>query len=85
VRIDSHVYAGYRVPPYYDSLLGKVIAYGATREEALGRARQALEEFIIEGVHTTIPFLREVLTHEDFVAGDVDTHFLEHFRSTTGS
>ena len=85
VRIDSHVYAGYRVPPYYDSLLGKVIAYGATREEALGRARQALEEFIIEGVHTTIPFLREVLTHRDFVAGDVDTHFVEHFRSSTGS
>jgi len=85
VRIDSHVYAGYRVPPYYDSLLGKVIAHGATRQEALGRARQALEEFIIEGVHTTIPFLRKVLTHDDFVAGNVDTHFLEHFRSTTGS
>ena len=85
IRIDSHVFAGYRVPPHYDSLLGKLIAYGATREEALGRAYQALEEFIIEGVHTTIPFLREVLRHPDFVSGEVDTHFLEHFRSATGT
>jgi len=80
IRIDSHVYAGYSVPPYYDSLLGKLIAYGSTREEALGRAYQALEEFIIEGVKTTIPFLREVLRHPDFVAGDFDTHFLERMR-----
>jgi len=80
IRIDTHVYAGYSVPPYYDSLLGKLIAYGSTREEALGRAYQALEEFIIEGVKTTIPFLREVLRHPDFVAGDFDTHFLERWR-----
>jgi acetyl-CoA carboxylase biotin carboxylase subunit len=80
IRIDTHVYAGYSVPPYYDSLLGKLIAYGSTREEALGRAYQALEEFIIEGVKTTIPFLREVLRHPDFVAGAVDTHFLERMR-----
>ena len=85
IRIDSHVFAGYRVPPYYDSLLGKLIAYGATREEALGRAYQALDEFIIEGVHTTIPFLREVLRHPDFVRGEVDTHVLEHFRTSTGT
>ncbi|HSM08013.1 MAG TPA: acetyl-CoA carboxylase biotin carboxylase subunit [Gemmatimonadota bacterium] len=85
IRIDSHVFAGYRVPPYYDSLLGKLIAYGATRDEALGRANQALDEFIIEGVHTTIPFLREVLRHPDFVRGEVDTHFLEHFRTSTGT
>ena len=80
IRIDSHVYAGYMVPPYYDSLLGKLIAYGSTREEALGRAYQGLEEFIIEGVKTTIPFLREVLRHPDFVAGKVDTRFLERMR-----
>ncbi|MGI9039214.1 MAG: acetyl-CoA carboxylase biotin carboxylase subunit [Gemmatimonadota bacterium] len=85
IRIDSHVFAGYRVPPYYDSLLGKLIAYGATREEALGRAYQGLDEFIIEGVHTTIPFLRKVLAHPDFIAGAVDTHFLEHFRTSTGT
>ncbi|MFW6085381.1 MAG: acetyl-CoA carboxylase biotin carboxylase subunit [Gemmatimonadota bacterium] len=85
IRIDSHVFAGYRVPPHYDSLLGKLIAHGATRDEALRRAHQALEEFIIEGVHTTIPFLRRVLEHPDFVAGEVDTRFLEHFRSSTGT
>ena len=81
IRIDTHVYAGYSVPPYYDSLLGKLIAYGSNRDEALGRAYQALEEFIIEGVKTTIPFLREVLRHRDFVAGDFDTHFLERWRN----
>ncbi len=75
------MYAGYSVPPYYDSLLGKLIAYGSNRDEALGRAYQALEEFIIEGVKTTIPFLREVLRHRDFVAGDFDTHFLERWRN----
>ncbi|MGB5303526.1 MAG: acetyl-CoA carboxylase biotin carboxylase subunit [Gemmatimonadota bacterium] len=80
IRIDTHVYAGYSVPPYYDSLLGKLIAYGSTRDEALGRAYQALEEFIIEGVKTTIPFLRDVLRHPEFVAGNVDTHFLERMR-----
>jgi len=80
IRIDTHVYAGYSVPPFYDSLLGKLIAHGNTRDEALGRAYQALEEFIIEGVKTTIPFLREVLRHPEFVAGNVDTHFLERMR-----
>ena len=80
IRIDTHVYAGYSVPPFYDSLLGKIIAHGNTRDEALGRVYQALEEFIIEGVKTTIPFLREVLRNPEFVAGNVDTHFLERMR-----
>jgi acetyl-CoA carboxylase, biotin carboxylase subunit len=76
VRVDSHVYAGYRVPQHYDSLIGKLIVHAATREEAIGRALQALDEFIIEGVHTTIPFLRSVLRHPEFLAGRVDTGFL---------
>jgi len=80
IRIDSHVYAGYRVPPYYDSLLGKLIAHGSTRQEAIGRALQALEEFIIEGVHTTIPFLSRVLQHPEFAAGRVDTGFLARLK-----
>ena len=80
VRVDSHVYAGYRVPPYYDSLLGKLVVHGASRGEAIGRALQALDEFIIEGVHTTIPFLRTVLRHPEFVAGRVDTGFLGRFK-----
>jgi acetyl-CoA carboxylase biotin carboxylase subunit len=77
VRVDTHVYAGYTVPPYYDSLLAKVIVHGNDREEALARMGQALDSFILEGVTTTIPFLARVIRHPDFVAGDVDTRFLE--------
>src|SRR3989475_819025 len=68
VRVDTHIYAGYTVPPYYDSLLAKVIVHGNTRTEALARMRQALDSFIIEGVTTTIPFLGRVLRHPDFIA-----------------
>jgi acetyl-CoA carboxylase biotin carboxylase subunit len=77
VRVDTHIYDGYTVPPYYDSLLAKVIVHGNTRDEALARMRQALDSFIIEGVTTTIPFLSRVMRHPDFVAGKVDTKFLE--------
>ncbi len=77
VRVDTHIYAGYTVPPYYDSLLAKVIVHGNTRTEALARMRQALDSFIIEGVTTTIPFLGRVMRHPDFLAGTVDTKFLE--------
>jgi acetyl-CoA carboxylase, biotin carboxylase subunit len=77
VRVDTHVYAGYTVPPYYDSLLAKVIVHGNDREEALTRMGQALDSFILEGVTTTIPFLARVIRHPDFVAGKVDTRFLE--------
>jgi acetyl-CoA carboxylase, biotin carboxylase subunit len=77
VRVDTHVYAGYAVPPFYDSLLAKVIVHGNDREEALLRMGQALDSFILEGVTTTIPFLARVIRHPDFVAGDIDTRFLE--------
>jgi acetyl-CoA carboxylase, biotin carboxylase subunit len=77
VRLDTHVYAGYNVPPYYDSLLAKVIVHGNTRAEALSRMGQALDSFILEGVTTTIPFLARVIRHPDFVSGNVDTRFLE--------
>jgi acetyl-CoA carboxylase biotin carboxylase subunit len=77
VRVDTHIYAGYTVPPYYDSLLAKVIVHGNSRAEALARMRQALDSFIIEGVTTTIPFLGRVMRHPDFVAGKIDTKFLE--------
>src|SRR5207247_10093354 len=77
VRVDTHIYAGYTVPPYYDSLLAKVIVHGNPRTEALARMRQALDSFIIEGVTTTIPFLSRVMHHPDFIAGRVDTKFLE--------
>jgi acetyl-CoA carboxylase biotin carboxylase subunit len=79
VRVDTHVYTGYAVPPYYDSLIAKLIVRGSTRDEAIARARFALEMFVIEGIHTTIPFLHGVLDHPDFRSGDVDTRFLERF------
>ncbi|MEW5930863.1 MAG: acetyl-CoA carboxylase biotin carboxylase subunit [Gemmatimonadota bacterium] len=81
VRIDTHAYAGYRVPPFYDSLLGKLIVHGATREEAMARMRHSLASFVVEGVHTTIPFLLEIMDSEGFVSGDVDTKFLERWVS----
>lgn len=79
VRVDTHVYAGYRVPPHYDSLLAKLIVSGNTRAEALVRARFALEAFVIEGVPTTIPFLQKILSDERFVRGQADTGFVERF------
>jgi acetyl-CoA carboxylase biotin carboxylase subunit len=77
VRVDTHVYAGYTVPPYYDSLLAKLIVHGRDRAEALARLGQALDSFILEGVTSTIPFLARVIRHPAFVAGDIDTKFLE--------
>lgn len=76
VRLDTHVYAGYFVPPYYDSLLAKLIVSGNTREEAIVRARHVLDQFIIEGIPTTIPFLRRIVDDDAFVRGDVDTGFV---------
>jgi acetyl-CoA carboxylase, biotin carboxylase subunit len=77
VRVDTHAYAGYMVPPFYDSLIGKLIVYGNDRQEALVRTRIALESFVIEGVHTTIPFLLELLHDPDVVAGRLDTKLIE--------
>lgn len=79
VRLDTHVYAGYQVPPYYDSLLAKLIVSGNNREEALVRARNALDWFVIEGISTTIEFLGELIRHQDFQRGTIDTHFIERF------
>ncbi|UCF06209.1 MAG: acetyl-CoA carboxylase biotin carboxylase subunit [bacterium] len=80
VRVDSHLYAGYVVPPYYDSLLAKVITWGETREEARKRMLRSLDECVIDGVPTTIPFLRSVVEHEQFVEGRFDTSFLERIK-----
>ncbi len=77
VRLDTHVYAGYAVPPFYDSLVAKLIVQGSTREEAMKRMQLALETFVIEGVSTTMPFLARVMQHPQFQAGDVDTKWLE--------
>jgi len=77
VRLDTHVYTGYSVPPYYDSLLAKLICQGRDRDEAIRRMQIALESFIVEGVTTTIPFLARVMHNAEFQAGNVDTKFLE--------
>ena len=77
LRVDSHVYAGYVIPPYYDSMIGKLIAYGKDRAEAIRRMEIALEEMIVEGIKTTIPFHRLALASETFRSGDLSTRFVE--------
>jgi len=77
VRIDSHVYAGYEIPPYYDSMIAKLICHGADRQEALARMRRALAETIIEGVPSTVSFHLRMMQHPSFLSGDVNTRFLE--------
>ncbi len=84
VRVDSHVYAGYHIPPHYDSLLGKLIVHGRDREEALTRAWLTLDEFVVEGVPTTIPFLKRVLRHPEFEAGTIDTRFVQRMKQEEG-
>lgn len=79
VRTDTHVYAGYTVPPFYDSLIAKLIVRGSDRLDAIKKMERALEEFIIEGVKTTIPFHLKVMRDENYRKGKYDTHFLEHF------
>jgi acetyl-CoA carboxylase biotin carboxylase subunit len=79
VRIDSHIYQSYTIPPYYDSLIAKLIVWGKNREHAIARGRRALEEFTVEGIKTTIPFHLKVLEDERFLSGEFDTSFLEKF------
>ena len=79
VRIDSHIYQSYTIPPYYDSLIAKLIVWGKDREQAIARGKRALEEFTVEGIKTTIPFHLKVLEDERFISGNFDTGFLEKF------
>ena len=79
VRVDSHAYAGYKIPPYYDSLLGKLIVHSPDRRSAINRMERALEETIIEGPKTTIPFHQAIMKDEKFISGNFDTSFLENF------
>ncbi len=80
IRLDTHAYAGYVIPPYYDSMIGKLIVHGRTRDLAINKMRRALDEFVIEGVKTTIPFHRQLMDDPNFQAGTFDTHFLETFK-----
>jgi acetyl-CoA carboxylase biotin carboxylase subunit len=77
VRLDSHVVAGYRVPPNYDSMVAKLLVHQPTRAEAIGVMRRALREFVVEGIQTTIPLHQEILSTAAFVEGRVDTTFIE--------
>ncbi|MCY4159394.1 MAG: acetyl-CoA carboxylase biotin carboxylase subunit, partial [Bacteroidetes bacterium] len=77
VRIDTHAYAGYSVPPYYDSMIAKLVTHAPTRYWAIRRMQRALDEFVIEGVATTIPFHKELLQHPAFISGEIDTYFVE--------
>ena len=77
VRIDSHAYSGYTVPPHYDSMIGKVITIGSTRSNAINRMRRALSEYIVRGIKTTIPFQETIMRHPDFIQGKYDTSFVE--------
>lgn len=79
IRLDTHVYAGYAIPPNYDSMIAKLITTAQTREEAISKMKRALDEFIIEGVKTTIPFHRQLMDHPDYVAGNYTTKFMEDF------
>ena len=80
VRLDTHVYAGYSIPPNYDSMIAKLITTAQTREEAISKMRRALDEFVIEGIKTTIPFHRQLMDHPDYVSGNYTTKFMEDFK-----
>jgi acetyl-CoA carboxylase biotin carboxylase subunit len=77
VRVDSAAYPGYTIPPHYDSMIAKLIVWGSTRDEAISRMKRALNEFAVEGVHTTIPFHLKLMDHNKFLSGDFDIKFLE--------
>ena len=79
VRLDTHVYSGYVIPPYYDSMIAKLITTAQTREEAILKMKRALDEFVIEGIQTTIPFHRQLMDHPDYLAGNYTTKFMESF------
>ncbi len=85
VRIDSALYSGYRIPPYYDSLIGKLIVFGKTRTECMMRLKRALSEFVVEGVETTIPLFQRLLAEHDIIDGNYDIHWLEKFLARNAS
>ena len=79
IRVDTHVYSGYRVPPTYDSMIAKLIVHAPTRQEAINRMLGALDECVIEGIKTVIPFQKQILLDKNFIAGNFTTAFLEKF------
>jgi acetyl-CoA carboxylase biotin carboxylase subunit len=84
VRVDSAVYQGYTIPPYYDSLVGKLIVHGKTRAECLMRLRRSLDEFVVDGIETTLPLFRALVREDDIIDGDYHIHWLEQFLARGG-
>lgn len=84
VRVDTHVYSGYVIPPFYDSMIGKLIVFAGNRKEAISRMDRALSEFVIEGIKTTVPFHLEILRDDLFKRGEIDTHFIENVLGKNG-
>jgi acetyl-CoA carboxylase biotin carboxylase subunit len=84
VRVDSAAYQGYTIPPYYDSMVGKLIVHGKTRQECLMRLKRALDEFVVDGVETTLPLFRTLLRNQDIIDGNYSIHWLEHFLAEGG-
>jgi acetyl-CoA carboxylase biotin carboxylase subunit len=84
VRVDSHVYQGYSIPPHYDSLIGKLIVHGKTRGECLMRLRRSLDEFVVDGIETTLQLFRALVRDEDIINGDYHIHWLEQFLARGG-
>ncbi|RZS99497.1 acetyl-CoA carboxylase biotin carboxylase subunit [Aquimarina brevivitae] len=80
VRVDTHVYSGYIIPPNYDSMIAKLITTAQTREEAINKMKRALDEFVIEGIKTTVPFHRQLMDHPDYISGNYTTKFMEDFK-----
>ncbi|MBT7305370.1 MAG: acetyl-CoA carboxylase biotin carboxylase subunit, partial [Bacteroidetes bacterium] len=80
VRLDTHVYAGYSIPPNYDSMIAKLITTAQSREEAINKMKRALDEFVIEGIKTTIPFHRQLMDHPDYVSGNYTTAFMNTWK-----
>jgi acetyl-CoA carboxylase biotin carboxylase subunit len=83
VRVDSHIYPGYEVPPFYDSLLAKLIVWGETREVAVARSRRALAEFQVGGIHTNLPFHRGIIDNAAFLQAEVSTNLLDRVGPAT--
>ncbi|MGO4564928.1 acetyl-CoA carboxylase biotin carboxylase subunit [Rhizobium sp. 2YAF20] len=83
VRIDSGAYQGYKIPPYYDSLIGKLIVHGRTRVECMMRLRRALDEFVVDGIKTTLPLFQDLVSNQDIANGDYDIHWLENYLART--
>ena len=84
IRVDSHVYPGYSIPPYYDSMIGKLICWGENRNEARRRMYQALKEYVVTGIKTTIPFHQQIVEDEVFISGNFNTGFIEDWYKRQG-